>query len=86
MNDKQLNFFERKDVIQHNSKKDLWIIIDNHVFDITNYAHNHPGGINVLLKYGGKDVTEEFNEIAGHNDSYINSLLDKYCIGKIKKK
>ena len=58
------------------------IKIDNYLFDVTEYANNHPGGYNILKKYNNKDVTEEFNSIKGHCDSYVYELLDKYCVGK----
>ncbi|KAM0791473.1 hypothetical protein ACM66B_005926 [Microbotryomycetes sp. NB124-2] len=54
---------ERDQVAQHNSKDDLWMIINGKVYDLTSFAPNHPGGIKVLLKYAGKDATEEYDPI-----------------------
>jgi len=58
------------------------ITIDDHKFDVSEYASQHPGGIKILRKFNGKDATKEFNEVKGHCDSYVDGLLDKYCIGK----
>lgn len=58
------------------------IIIDNYKFDVTDYAKNHPGGINILKKYNGKDVTKYFNEVKGHSDAYVYSILDELCLGE----
>lgn len=58
------------------------IKIDDYLFDVTEYANNHPGGYNILKKLNNKDATEEFNSIKGHSDSYVYGLLDKFCIGK----
>ena len=58
------------------------IKIDNYLFDVTEYANNHPGGYNILKKLNNKDATKEFNAIKGHCDSYVYGLLDKFCIGK----
>jgi len=58
------------------------IKIDDYLFDVTEYANNHPGGYNILKKLNNKNATEEFNSIKGHSDSYVYGLLDKFCIGK----
>ena len=61
------------------------IFIDNYKFDVTEYANIHPGGKKILQKYNNKDATKAFNEIRGHYDSYVLSLLEKFCIGKVDK-
>ena len=38
----------------------------------------------IFQKYNGKDATNEFNNVKGHCDAYVYSLLEKYCIGKVK--
>jgi len=63
-------------------KEKLIIIIDGHKFDVSEYSSDHPGGIGVFRKFNGKDATKEFNEVKGHCDSYVDGLLDKFCIGK----
>jgi L-lactate dehydrogenase (cytochrome) len=45
------------DVAKHNSKDDLWLIVHGKVYDLTEFAPEHPGGAKILLKYGGKDAT-----------------------------
>ena len=65
--------------------KKIIIIIDNYKFDVTEYAHNHPGGKKILEKYNNKDATNAFNNVRGHCDAYVLGLLDKLCIGKIDK-
>ena len=54
------------------------------MFDVTEYANEHPGGKIIFQKYNGKDATNEFNNVKGHCDAYVYSLLEKYCIGKVK--
>ncbi|KAJ3116453.1 hypothetical protein HDU96_009616 [Phlyctochytrium bullatum] len=62
--------FTREDVAKHNKPDDLWIIIDDHVFDLTGYsgvafslirlsdfAELHPGSAVVLWSVAGKDAT-----------------------------
>jgi cytochrome b involved in lipid metabolism len=32
-------------VAEHNKPDDLWIIIDNEVYDVSNFKDEHPGGV-----------------------------------------
>lgn len=36
--------FSTSDVSSHNSAKDLWIIVDGDVYDLTKFQDDHPGG------------------------------------------
>lgn len=38
----------------------LWIVIDNVVFDCTNFAHDHPGGRQVIESFSGQDCSWQF--------------------------
>lgn len=66
-----------------NSQEKIIIIIDDHYFDVTEYAKTHPGGLRILKKFHLKDATDEFNKIKGHSDGYALGLLEKFCIGPV---
>lgn len=34
-----------QEVEKHNSQDDLWIVVDGTVYDITEFAPKHPGGL-----------------------------------------
>lgn len=36
--------YSAHDVALHNECDNLWVIIDDRIFDLTNYMHEHPGG------------------------------------------
>lgn len=57
------------------------IIINNNVYNITEYLRKHPGGEDILLNLNGKDATDEFNDI-GHSNGARN-ILEKYKIGTL---
>lgn len=40
------------------------VIRREQVYDLTSFAPEHPGGMKILLKYGGKDATAEFVSVA----------------------
>ena len=64
------------------SENRIIIIIDDYLFDVTNYMKEHPGGKKILKKFNKKDATEAFNQVRGHHDGYVLGLLDEFCIGK----
>jgi cytochrome b involved in lipid metabolism len=52
--------FTAEEVARHSSPDDVWIIVDQKVYDVTTFLEKHPGGRKVLLKYAGKDASAEF--------------------------
>jgi cytochrome b involved in lipid metabolism len=68
--------FQKEEIIKHNKENDCWLIIDNKVYDVTSFLEDHPGikkikfkkgGKNILLKEGGKDVSEIFHSLHSKN-------------------
>ncbi|SCZ87423.1 BZ3500_MvSof-1268-A1-R1_Chr2-2g04889 [Microbotryum saponariae] len=49
-------------LMQHNTEKDLWTVINGDVYDLTKFIDMHPGGTNVLLAtaIAGGDSSEAF--------------------------
>ncbi|KAJ7682434.1 FMN-dependent dehydrogenase-domain-containing protein [Mycena polygramma] len=52
-----------KVVAQHNSRESCWIIVHGKVYDVTEFLDEHPGGSKIILKYAGKDATQEYEPI-----------------------
>jgi cytochrome b involved in lipid metabolism len=48
---------KESDVAQHNLRSSAWIIIEDNVYDVTEYLLLHPGGDRLLLEVAGRDVT-----------------------------
>jgi len=38
--------------------RDMWLVIDGIVVDVSEYANEHPGGPDKLVDYAGKDATD----------------------------
>jgi cytochrome b involved in lipid metabolism len=70
-----------EEVAQHNNAKDIWVIIEGKVFDLTQFINEHPGGKKVLLKKAGKDASKEFKTF--HNDAIMQRVGLPMQIGVI---
>jgi cytochrome b involved in lipid metabolism len=69
-------FTSLAEIFQHNTKESLWILIDNKVYDVTNFT-SHPGKMTVLLNNGGQDATQQFEDI-GHSKKALKMMQDFY--------
>lgn len=38
------HLYTLKDVSTHNSPADMWLVIDNDIYDVTQFRNEHPGG------------------------------------------
>jgi L-lactate dehydrogenase (cytochrome) len=67
-----------KTVARHNRAGDAWIVINENVYDISNFPH--PGGFEVLEPYLGRDATAAFS--AQHNLDML-AIVEKNRVGVI---
>ena len=51
-----------KEVAEHSSKHDCWVILFGVVYNITPFLPYHPGGLEILAVEGGKDVSDLFDK------------------------
>ncbi|KAB2569051.1 Major facilitator superfamily [Lasiodiplodia theobromae] len=75
--------FTYSDVSEHASKKDLYIVVHDKVYNCTSFVDEHPGGEEVLLDVGGQDSTEAFEDV-GHSDE-AREILEGLLVGKLKR-
>lgn len=61
------------EVAAHKTANDLWTVVDGEVYDLTDFALEHPGGLDVLLRYAGRDATTAYAAV--HSASLIKSTL-----------
>lgn len=50
---------------EHNSRSNMWFAIRGNVYDLTDFASRHPGGIDILLICAGRDMTQLFEATHG---------------------
>jgi len=71
------------EVAKHSSKKDLYLVIHDKVYNTSSFVDEHPGGEEVLLDVGGQDATEAFEDV-GHSDE-AREILTGLLVGTLKR-
>jgi cytochrome b involved in lipid metabolism len=52
-----------KELQSHNSTEDCWVAFHGDVFDMTEFAKQHPGGSHLIKDLAGLDGTNQFQSI-----------------------
>ncbi|KAJ7892818.1 hypothetical protein B0H14DRAFT_3105104 [Mycena olivaceomarginata] len=68
------------DVRNHQGGKSLWFVVNDEVYDATEYLEGHPGGAQSIISAGGTDATDEFMSI--HSET-AKAMLARYHIGTL---
>ncbi|KAI9877316.1 MAG: fatty acid alpha-hydroxylase, partial [Pleopsidium flavum] len=70
------------DLQSRNTAKSCYVTIGTNVYDITSFLDDHPGGGDLILEYGGKDVTEIMKDEISHGHSEAAyEILDEHLVG-----
>eukprot|EP00521_Asterionellopsis_glacialis_P008849 CAMPEP_0195285944 /NCGR_PEP_ID=MMETSP0707-20130614/3593_1 /TAXON_ID=33640 /ORGANISM="Asterionellopsis glacialis, Strain CCMP134" /LENGTH=570 /DNA_ID=CAMNT_0040345521 /DNA_START=85 /DNA_END=1797 /DNA_ORIENTATION=+ len=78
---KTLTQYTMAEVAKRNSPEEAWIVIDERVYNITNFVAKHPGGDKVLWNMAGKDCTDAFANY--HSAAIYKRWLPPYLIGEV---
>ncbi|POS73864.1 hypothetical protein DHEL01_v207744 [Diaporthe helianthi] len=78
------NQYSVADVAKHKDESNgMWIIVDNGVYDITNFLDEHPGGPKILKRMAGKDSSKQFWKY--HNEKVLEKYGGKLKVGTVKE-
>lgn len=70
------------DVESRNTSKSCYVTLGTKVFDITPFLDDHPGGGDLIVQYGGKDISAIMaDEISHTHSEAAYEILDDHLIG-----
>ncbi|KXH59764.1 cytochrome b5-like Heme/Steroid binding domain-containing protein [Colletotrichum salicis] len=61
----------------------MYIAIEKKVYNITDYAEKHPGGLQCLVENGGRDITDLFDQYHQTNRKRVLKGLQEFYIGNL---
>lgn len=82
-NEGQWASYTMDDISKKRAKGKVWIVINDFVYDVTEYQHVHPGGSLLLQRMAGKDATDAFENY--HQAHVSRFILPRYFVGKLKE-
>jgi cytochrome b involved in lipid metabolism len=81
--DNQLPFMPASTVTEKDSGGDrLWIVVDNIIYDCTDFASEHPGGSSIIKGFGGKDCSWQFWRF--HSRAHMEEFGKTLRVGRTK--
>ena len=63
------------EVAKHADRKSCWVIVHGKAYDVTEFLPEHPGGPAIILRYAGRDATDEFDPV--HPPDTLDKYLEK---------
>ncbi|PLB54609.1 acyl-CoA dehydrogenase NM domain-like protein [Aspergillus steynii IBT 23096] len=76
--------FSKDDVVSHSKPDNLWVVIDEDVYDLTSFQDEHPGGKKILQRVAGKDASKQFWKY--HNEGILKKYKTKLQVGSLDSK
>jgi len=79
-----LPHIDASEVALHNDETHgYWLLIDQRVYDLSEFVHRHPGGRHVLLGYAGMDATEGYNRVHARRPE-VDASREMHLIGVLR--
>ncbi|KAH8816647.1 acyl-CoA dehydrogenase [Xylogone sp. PMI_703] len=76
--------FSAADVASHNKPDNLYVVIDEDVYDLTKFQNEHPGGKKILSRVAGKDASKQFWKY--HNEGVLKKYKAQLQVGSLDSK
>lgn len=52
-----------QEISQHNSPEDCWLVIEDGVWDCSDFVNDHPGGSALILKFAGRGESVKAEDV-----------------------
>lgn len=74
--------FLRSEVESRNTSKSCYVTVGEKVYDVTDFIDAHPGGADLILEYGGKDIyTILKDEVSHEHSEAAYEILEDSLVG-----
>jgi len=70
-----------RELAEHNSAADSWVALHGKVYDVTEFASDHPAGPEPVTKLSGSDGTETFSKV--HTESMLDEFTPLGVLGSV---
>ena len=78
--------YPTSEIVCHNDEAHgYWQIISGRVYDVTEFAHLHPGGGKLIRGYAGMDATSAYHIVNHHVNPEVDAMLGRYEIGVVRR-
>lgn len=81
-NEKEVKEYSLDEIKKHNKRDDVWIIVKDRVYDVSEYVDDHPGG-DAILNDAGDDATVGF--YGPQHPPTVAEHIEEYYIGNVAK-
>jgi fatty acid desaturase 2 (delta-6 desaturase) len=72
-----------EEIARHTDNSDKWIVVEDNVYNITDWAKRHPGGEKVISLYAGQDASDAWYTFHGDKE-LVAKYMSALRIGKVK--
>lgn len=69
--------------LRNNGKSGYWLILDQFVYDLTEFAELHPGGRTIVRAYAGMDASHAYARAHGRQPD-VDAMREMYRIGRVR--
>lgn len=81
---KRIRIYTSEDVSSHSSSSSCWISRRGRIYNVTGFLPDHPGGDDLILKYGGSDVDAIMGDPKEHEHSdSAYDMMEDFVVGRI---
>lgn len=82
----QEQVYPASEVVLHNNPQDgHWFIVNGRVYDVSQFAHLHAGGLKIIQSYAGMDATISYKKVQHDINPEVDSLLGMYQLGAVRR-
>ena len=82
----QESIYPASEVVLHNNPEDgHWFIVNGRVYDVSEFAHLHAGGLKIIQSYAGMDATFSYKKVQHDVNPEVDSLLGMYQLGAVRR-